>query len=149
MRSATISIGNTDSDENPYGFAIEGTGFLSLDFGDAPDGTAGNGMADYDTLLDNDGPRHGAIGPTLGSQRDGESDGLHSLNADGDDAFGEIPGLRIIAGGTNTMVIQTPEGIEFDFDCFVEKDMSKVVYELRGTKDGQLVSSHMGTVRYR
>jgi hypothetical protein len=27
LRSATVSIGNNDADENPYNFAIQGTGF--------------------------------------------------------------------------------------------------------------------------
>lgn len=51
---------------------------LSLDFGDAPDPT-------YPTLLVNDGARHGATGPQLGSSRDFELDGQSNTNATGDD----------------------------------------------------------------
>ncbi len=84
-RTARVALGNTDADENPYDFAIQGTGTVELDFGDAPDVTVGQGAGDYDTLLANDGPRHNALGPTLGSNRDGEGDARPTVNADGDD----------------------------------------------------------------
>ena len=48
-----------------------------LDFGDAP--------SSYGTMLDEDGARHFAIGPTLGTGRDSEPDGIASIFADGDD----------------------------------------------------------------
>lgn len=51
---------------------------FSLDFGDAPDPL-------YPTLLVNDGARHGAAGPRLGSTRDFEIDGQPNANATGDD----------------------------------------------------------------
>ena len=51
---------------------------LNLDFGDAPDPT-------YPTLLVNDGARHVAIGPRLGSARDFELDGQPNATATGDD----------------------------------------------------------------
>ena len=47
-----------------------------LDFGDAP--------APYPVLLSENGARHAPTGLTLGSNRDGEADGTHSLNADAD-----------------------------------------------------------------
>jgi len=52
-----------------------------LDFGDAPD-------ASYRTLLASDGARHTALGPRLGTNRDGESDGQPTVDADGDDLVG-------------------------------------------------------------
>ncbi len=48
-----------------------------MDFGDAP--------SRYGTLFADDGPRHRAEGPMLGSRRDAELDGQPSLNADFDD----------------------------------------------------------------
>ncbi|MFO1065364.1 MAG: GEVED domain-containing protein [Pirellulales bacterium] len=48
-----------------------------LDFGDAP--------LSYGTLLADDGARHFATGPTLGTNRDSEVDGIASIFGDGDD----------------------------------------------------------------
>lgn len=53
------------------------TAVLFADFGDAP--------ASYATLLADNGPRHVAIGPTIGAGRDFESDGQPDLTATGDD----------------------------------------------------------------
>jgi len=53
---------------------------LTLDFGDA--------SAPYPTLFADDGARHVLFGPTLGTNRDSESDGTHSLAADADDNSG-------------------------------------------------------------
>lgn len=52
---------------------------LASDFGDAPL---------FSTLLAANGAEHVAVGPTLGATRDSESNGVHSANADGDDAAG-------------------------------------------------------------
>ncbi len=53
------------------------------DFGDAP--------APYPTLLIDDGAWHEAIGPTLGTARDSETDGQPLSAADGDDTQGTTP----------------------------------------------------------
>src|SRR5262245_48024575 len=53
---------------------------FASDFGDAP--------LPYKTLLAEAGAEHVAIGPMLGATRDTEADGIHSVNADGDDAAG-------------------------------------------------------------
>jgi len=55
-------------------------GWADLDFGDTP--------TPYPTTLSEDGARHTATGPTLGSVRDSESDGTHSAAADADDTTG-------------------------------------------------------------
>ena len=62
-----------------WNFSKPGLVFAS-DFGDAP--------LPYPTLLAEGGAEHVAIGPTLGSQRDAEADGVHSPGADGDDTTG-------------------------------------------------------------
>ncbi len=80
VRIATVYIANNDSDENPYNFAIQGTGIPDSDFGDAP--------APYPTLLAGGGAYHTATGPMLGLSRDVDSDGRPTLNADGDDLNG-------------------------------------------------------------
>ena len=57
---------------------LENRRMLAVDFGDAPD--------PYPTTLADDGPRHEAIGPTLGVLRDEEVDGQPSTGANGDGA---------------------------------------------------------------
>jgi hypothetical protein len=54
----------------------------AFDFGDAPVG--------YPTLFANDGARHSATGPTLGTIRDTEVDGQPTSNADGDNLNGTL-----------------------------------------------------------
>ncbi len=51
------------------------------DWGDAPNGS-------YPTLAANNGARHIATGPHLGTNRDGESDGQQNSDASGDDGDG-------------------------------------------------------------
>ena len=65
------------------------TGSCTVDYADLPDGTAGNGPGDYNTIAANNGPSHGIItGLTLGTNVDAEADGQPSANADGDDTDG-------------------------------------------------------------
>src|SRR6056297_3727288 len=59
---------------------LESRLLLAVDFGDAPE--------PYPALLADDGARHDATGPSLGANRDGESDGIATLAADGDDLAG-------------------------------------------------------------
>ena len=56
------------------------TGEADLDYGDAPE--------TYPTLLADDGARHVATGPTLGTARDTELDGQPTALANGDDTNG-------------------------------------------------------------
>jgi hypothetical protein len=64
-----------------YAVVIEGTPVEDLDFGDAPEGTAG-----YPTTLINNGARHTIVpGIYLGSSIDPEPDGQPTPAADGDD----------------------------------------------------------------
>ncbi|MEM0927326.1 MAG: VCBS repeat-containing protein [Planctomycetota bacterium] len=94
---------------------------LAADFGDAPE--------PYPVLLSEDGPRHNAMGPRLGSVRDMESDGVHSSDADGDDQLGSededsLHHVTIQVGqATGSITIDVQEGagkldgwIDFDGD---------------------------------
>ncbi len=65
------SIDVTDDDPAP----------ATMDLGDAP--------LPYPTLIDDDGARHVAVGPTLGPERDLEADGQPSAVSDGDDLAGD------------------------------------------------------------
>ncbi|MCA9066435.1 MAG: hypothetical protein KDA96_25380, partial [Planctomycetaceae bacterium] len=53
---------------------------VPFDYGDAP--------APYPVRPDDNGARHAAIGPFLGTSRDSEVDGVHSAGANGDDLTG-------------------------------------------------------------
>ncbi len=64
----------------------------SDDFGDAPD--------NYGTTLAADGARHEATGPTLGTTRDADLDGLPSVGADGDDTDGSADEDGVTFGST-------------------------------------------------
>ena len=73
----------------PVYYAYDGSGAnttapeadaTDVDFGDAP--------SPYPTLLASDGARHDPTGPTLGANRDTESDGQPTADADGDDTTG-------------------------------------------------------------
>ena len=77
-----ISVGNsqftidyTGGDGNDVVLTARAT--RELDFGDAP--------SSYGTMLDENGARHFATGPTLGTGRDSEPDGIASIFGDGDD----------------------------------------------------------------
>jgi hypothetical protein len=59
---------------------LESRELLASDFGDAP--------IPYWTLLAENGAQHVAAGPTLGTSRDTEADGVHTVGAVGDDITG-------------------------------------------------------------
>jgi hypothetical protein len=84
---------------------------LAADFGDAP--------LPYPTLLVENGARHEAIGPTLGSARDTEADGVHSAaaDADGTDEDGVTFGTIRVGqlGAIATVNVQNaPSGAKLD-----------------------------------
>ena len=60
----------------------------ALDFGDAPTAAQSGFVGTYPTTLANNGARHTATGPTLGTARDTEADGQPTPNANGDDNTG-------------------------------------------------------------
>ena len=86
------------------------TGSCTVDYADLPDGTAGTGAGDYQTLSANNGPSHGIItGLSLGASVDAEGDGQPSAtgngddtDVDGDDDDGVVVGATydIVPGGT-------------------------------------------------
>jgi hypothetical protein len=69
--------------------SLEDRALLAIDFGDAPDTTAGTGTGDYQTLLANNGPTHdiSATQDTLflGVRVDGETNAASNSRANGDD----------------------------------------------------------------
>ena len=60
----------------------------TLDFGDAPNSAESGLAGSYPTTLADNGARHLAIGPLLGSRRDTELNGQPTASADGDDNNG-------------------------------------------------------------
>ena len=71
---------------------LEDRTLLAVDFGDAP--------APYPTTLGENGARHTETGPTLGTNRDVESDGIHSASANADDTTGSADDEDGVTFGT-------------------------------------------------
>jgi len=88
LREATLNIANNDSDENPYDFAIQGTG-VEFDYGDAPD-------SNYLTLAASGGARHvidadlfmGAAAPDVDTNGFGDGTEDNANTATDDDTEG-------------------------------------------------------------
>ena len=95
---------------------LEARTLLTSDFGDAP--------YPYPTTLAENGARHEATGPMLGTNRDSETDGVHSANANTDDLGGSpndedgvtFGTIRVGAlGATATVVVSNaPSGAKLD-----------------------------------
>ena len=61
----------------------------------------------------------------------------------------DLPALRIMAGGVNTMSFSDQDGLEVDFTCTVDSQLKEVSYELAGTVHGSPVLNHIATVRFQ
>jgi uncharacterized repeat protein (TIGR01451 family) len=92
-------------EDYPVGVAV-------LDFGDLPDGSAGTGAGNYQTLVADNGPRHVIVpGLRLGAEEDAEADGQPNVGADGDDNSstpddedGVVTGDLALTAGSNATV---------------------------------------------
>ncbi|MGI9517120.1 MAG: beta strand repeat-containing protein [Pirellulaceae bacterium] len=76
----------------------------TMDFGDAPDISAGVGTGDYQTLAANGGPSHTlGSGLRLGANVDAESDGQPNSTATGDDIIGvnDDDGIVFVGAATS------------------------------------------------
>ncbi len=82
------------------------------DFGDAP--------LPYPVTLIENGPRHVAIGPTLGAARDRELDGVHSVNADADGPDDDGVTFQSLLRGQTTLVDVTVSAAEGLLDGWVD-----------------------------
>ena len=71
---------------------LEPVTVVTYDWGDLPDGAAGVGPGDYQTLASNGGPSHLIIpGLRIGAQEDDELNGQPNASATGDDVNGVTP----------------------------------------------------------
>ncbi|WP_299278068.1 choice-of-anchor D domain-containing protein [uncultured Psychroserpens sp.] len=80
-RTATVSIGNNDSDENPYNFSIQGTGFIP-----PPCGTYAIHSADFESGYD--GWTSGGVDATRFNSTTWAYGGAYCLQIRDDDATG-------------------------------------------------------------
>jgi hypothetical protein len=81
MTSQTIGVMVTNVTDSP-----------SLDFGDAPDSSAGTGPGNYNTLASDDGPRHGIVpGLRMGAYVDSDKGAQQNATANADDVNGAQP----------------------------------------------------------
>ncbi|MFD1298430.1 beta strand repeat-containing protein [Lysobacter gummosus] len=79
-----------------------------VDFGDAPDTGTGTATGNYQTLLGDNGPRHGLIaGLFLGASATEETDALQNATATGDvdNGIGTVPAITTNPGGVVTVPI--------------------------------------------
>ncbi|MFK8112888.1 MAG: beta strand repeat-containing protein, partial [Rubripirellula sp.] len=98
----------SDGEVEDYAVVIEAD---NIDFGDAPTAAlAGGGtfVSDYPTRLADDGARHIASGPSLGTGRDVETVGLTSAAASGDDMVGSDDEDGVTFAGTVTASQSAP-----------------------------------------
>lgn len=84
--TATATLfSNTVITSNNDGTICPGT-VIEVDFGDAPDNGLGNGPGNYNTLIENNGPRHQIINELrLGALITGETNAYQNSDATGDD----------------------------------------------------------------
>ncbi len=87
VNTATISGGGVSDTTPGNNSATDTDTILTLDFGDAPDSSLA-APSGYATLLADNGARHGVTGLKMGTLVDSETDGLPTVNADGDDLNG-------------------------------------------------------------
>ncbi len=84
VNTATISGGGISDSNTGNNSATDTDLILTLDFGDAPDGSLA-APSGYPTLLADNGARHGVTALRFGTLLDAETDGQPTLLADGDD----------------------------------------------------------------
>ena len=107
---STVFSDSSDATMCPYQL-------IELDYGDAPDAGGGGGSGNYNTLLGNNGPRHGLISPLyLGYQVTPDEDARQNATATGDDLpagiqddgiTGELPPLSLNASSYEMQVFVT------------------------------------------
>ena len=68
--------------------------------------------------------------------------------ADGGEQW-ELPSLRIVVGGANSMKFRGVDGIDITLNCAVNAEKTEVTYEVEGQRNGRVVSNHLGTIRFQ
>lgn len=122
------------------------TRVVGQDFGDAP--------FPYPTTVDEDGPSHIAFGPRLGARRDGESDGLPSAEAFGDDTNGIDDEDGVIFGSITpdasiaALNIELENAAEARVDAWIDFDRDGVWTEAEKILDSVLVNNLVQTLNY-
>jgi uncharacterized delta-60 repeat protein len=103
------------------------------DLGDAPSAAQSGFASSYPVTMTENGARHTATGPRLGSNRDAEADGSHSASADADDVTGSpddedgvtISGTIIASKlaastGSITVNLQNADGTSNRLDAWID-----------------------------
>ena len=96
-----------------------------IDFGDAPDLGAGNGPGNYNTLLENNGPRHQMLSNLfLGTQVTAENDAYQNADATGDDLIEGIQDDGLAVPLPNLSISAT----SYSLDVTVSNDTDQTAY---------------------
>ena len=73
--------------------------------------------------------------------------GMSVFTLDDESSIGELPDLRIMAGGSNSMQFKGEDGVEMTFTCGVNAAMTEATYEIAGHTNDRLVMNRLATVQ--
>ena len=73
--------------------------------------------------------------------------GMSVFTLDDESSIGELPDLRIMAGGSNSMQFKGEDGVEVTFSCGVNAAMTEATYEIAGHTGERLVMNHLATIQ--
>lgn len=110
----TVAEGATVSNQN------FGNQQLLYDFGDAPSKAQTGFLVDYPVTVAQNGAQHFATGPTLGSNRDIDTDGVHSIAADADDTTGSPNDEDGIVFSNTTLLASTSTDTTYSVDVTLQ-----------------------------
>jgi hypothetical protein len=73
--------------------------------------------------------------------------GMSMFRLEDEKSIGELPALRIMAGGSNSMQAMGADGVEVTFTCGVNAAMTEARYEIAGHVGERLVMNHLATIQ--
>ena len=73
--------------------------------------------------------------------------GMSIFTLEDEKSIGELPALRIMAGGSNSMQVMGADGVEVTFTCGVNTAMTEATYEIAGHTGERLVMNHLATIQ--
>ena len=73
--------------------------------------------------------------------------GMSVFTLDDESSIGELPDLRIMAGGSNSIQFKGEDGVEVTFTCGVNAAMTEATYEIAGHTGERLVMNHLATIQ--
>ncbi len=128
-------LGATDTNSRPDVYVTT----TRLDAGDAPTPLQSGFVASYPTSYANNGARHIAVGPMLGTNRDTEANGAPAVSVNGDDTTGtpdDEDGITfisdVLSSATNgalarlTIQLTNPNPVSNKLDAFIDFNRTEI-----------------------